>query len=61
MHVLIMSDPLEVLAREALAHGHPAYVCRVDSAGKNRPQPRKKRMTEAINSLHVAVQAGIYK
>jgi hypothetical protein len=56
MHVLIRSDPLEVLA-----HGRPAYVCRIDSEGKNRPERRKKRMTEAINSLHVAIQAGIYK
>ncbi len=56
MHVLIMSDPLEVLV-----HGRLAYACRIDSEGKNRPERRKKRMTEAINLLHVTIQAGIFK
>jgi hypothetical protein len=53
MHVLFMP--------EVLARARPAHAFRIDSASKNWPQRRKKRMTEAINSLHVTIQAGIYK
>jgi hypothetical protein len=56
MHVLIMSDGSKVLARE-----RPAQLCGVGNARANRPVRRKKRMTEAINSLHATIQAGIYK